>query len=445
MINQQSIDACDKSHFGVFSKPLYDSYCFSRIPATLQKLLGIQTADTLPEDVCGTRNTDFLFCFLLDSFGWSSFEPQAAQSPFLQHFIQQGVVSKLTSQFPSTTTGHVTCIHTGLPVGLSGYYEWFCYDPLVDTVICPLQFSYAYAAGKQPPKINSLRDAGYEATALFSFPSIYEKLKEAGIASYIVQPKEITNTPYSKAVERGAESIGYSSLRDGLNKLVKAYQQTTAQKAYFFFYYPKIDSFGHEFGPEATETVKEIHYCLQQLEFFYQKLLTDLKPKTSLIVTADHGMTSLDPAKILYINQLMPELHERLQANKAGVPILPSGSCRDLFLHIQPGLVNKTVDDLRALLHDKAEVYTTQELLDKGLFGQTNQRLLQRLGTALILPYAPYSVWWHTPYTPAATYRGFHGGLSKQELEIPFLFQNLPLAAYPAAEGDPASAADPVL
>src|SRR5260221_1421133 len=108
MMNEKSIQACTKSHFGPFSKPLYDSYCFSRIPATIQKLFGLTADAALPTDTIEPDTYDFVIFFLLDAFGWNLFERSKDKYPFLKRFVETVRVSMLTSQFPSTTTGHVT-------------------------------------------------------------------------------------------------------------------------------------------------------------------------------------------------------------------------------------------------------------------------------------------------------------------------------------------------
>lgn len=134
----------EQSGFGKnFIKPLYDSYCFSNIPATIQSLLGLTKHTGLPEDVLPSgkyreyKKVVFLF---IDAFGWKFFEKYKSKYPVLQRFVHHGVVSKITAQFPSTTAAEVTTMNTGLPVGESGVYEWFYFEPKLDAVIAPLLF-----------------------------------------------------------------------------------------------------------------------------------------------------------------------------------------------------------------------------------------------------------------------------------------------------------------
>ena len=82
----------------------------------------------------------------------------------------------MTSQFPSTTAAHVTCMHTGLDVGQSGVYEWNYYEPLVDEVISPLLF--AYAGEKER---DTLKRSGIPAEAFFPTQTFYQKLQTRGI------------------------------------------------------------------------------------------------------------------------------------------------------------------------------------------------------------------------------------------------------------------------
>ena len=99
--------------------------------------------------------------FLIDGFGWRFFE-KFQDAPFLQQTTRTGTVTKLTSQFPSTTAAHITTIHTGMPVGEHGIFEWYYYEPTLDRVIAPLLYSFAGT-----PQRDTLKPAGVKASQLF--------------------------------------------------------------------------------------------------------------------------------------------------------------------------------------------------------------------------------------------------------------------------------------
>ena len=96
-----------------FIKPRYGSGGFAGVPSRIC-------------ETCASGEYDAVVLFLVDGFGWCFFE-KFQEMPFLRRLTTGGTLEKLTSQFPSTTAAHITTIHTGLPVGESGIYEWFYY------------------------------------------------------------------------------------------------------------------------------------------------------------------------------------------------------------------------------------------------------------------------------------------------------------------------------
>lgn len=417
MINTRSIQACDAARFGRFKKPLYDSYNFSKIPNTVRALLGCPHDAPLPEDTFRKGSYDFVLLFLIDSFGWHYFQRFSDKYPFLKRFLDEGIVSKLTSQFPSTTTNHMTCMHTGLSVGQSGLYEWFCYDPTLDEVICPFHFSYA-----KDKQCNTLSQAGVNPNELFPFQTTYQRLEEEGIRSVSFQEKSISRSPYSKAMYQGAEAIGYNSLSEGLAKLLRQIRGQK-QKSYYLFYYGKIDGTGHDHGPYSQQVEKEIDKCLCHLEKFWQELATHTK-NGCIIVTADHGMAPIIPEKTYYINQNLPHFNHFIKKNKNGTLLVPCGSSRDMFLHIKEEHLKEAHAELQEALVGIADVHTRDELIQNGLFGPVSDRFLARAGNLVALPYEEQSVWWYEEGRYSNTYHGHHGGLTPLELETIFLFLN---------------------
>jgi predicted AlkP superfamily pyrophosphatase or phosphodiesterase len=146
MLNAASLAAVDAAGWrGPFIRPLNASYSFGNLPHAIQHLLTGEGDLGLPADCFAGQPTraDAVILLFIDGFGWRFLEPRLAHYPALQRLAQSGVVSKLTSLFPSTTSAHVTCIHTGLPPAQSGVYEWFQYEPSLDRMIGTLMFNLA--------------------------------------------------------------------------------------------------------------------------------------------------------------------------------------------------------------------------------------------------------------------------------------------------------------
>jgi hypothetical protein len=137
---------------------------------------------------------------------------------------------------------------------------------------------------------------------------------------------------------------------------------------------------------------------------------------TLLILAADHGQVSVDPATTWFVNELWPDIHRHLRRDRLGRPLAPAGSARDLFLHTAPGERARVVERLREMLGPHADVHATADLVAEGLFAAVpGPRLRERLGDVCVLPAPGQTVWWRERGRFDMRFHGHHGGLTPDE------------------------------
>ena len=392
-----------------FVKPRYDSGGFASFPGLIRSVFeGRQ-----PLQQFNGNYENVVFCFI-DGFGWRHFE-KFGSHPFLDRFSRQGLALKLTSQFPSTTSGHVTCIHTGLNVGQSGIFEWNYYEPLLDAMIVPLLFSFSGTAER-----DQLKSTGIDPRRIYPSGTIYPGLRELGVASTIFQHREYTPSTYSNILFEGATARGYKSLPETVLNLRLALQETGG-KNYYFLYYDRIDSVSHDYGPGSAQVDAEVDMFLHVME---KQFIEKVRPrgKTLFLLSADHGQAEVDPATTVYLNRSFPGFEKFIKTNRRGQLLVPGGSCRDLFLYIKDDLLEQVHQLLEQELEGRADVVLTEDLIRAGYFGpQVSDFFRARAGNLVVLAYRHESVWWFEPGKFEQKYYGHHGGLTPQEMEIPLL------------------------
>lgn len=418
MINHaslQAVAACRQDEN--FAVPLYDTYGFSQVPQTVIHALTGEGVPGLPTSVWGdlpTRYEKVILCFI-DAFGWRFFEQYAERYPFLRRFLDHGVVSKLTTQFPSTTSAHTTTIHSGLPVGQSGIYEWFLYDPSVDRLIVPLL--YAYAGDRER---NTLRKAGLPPETYFPASSIYQQLRERRVDSAIFQSREYTPSPFSDVVCKGAQLAPFKTISEGLVNVVQAVKRATG-KGYYYLYFDGIDSICHLYGPNSPQFEAEIDTYFTAMERHLFEPLVGQVSDTVLLLIADHGQIEVSMDRMLNLRTAAPALAKLIRTNRAGELLVPAGSPRDLFIHIKEEHLEEAAVIAREAVAGRASVYKTQDLIAQGLFGDVSEAFLKRVGDLVVLPHKHEQVWWFESTPPTAGFRGHHGGLAAAEMETIFL------------------------
>ncbi len=420
MLNKKSLEEVEKAKFNknIFIKPLSESYCFSNICDGIEDLLIGKTGSKLPRDVFGEFKKEYknVVLFVIDGFGWSLFDKLQSNNLFPKELLEKSVISQMTAQFPSTTAAELTSIHTGMSVEETGIYEWFYYDKNVDAIISPLLFSVP------PDKTrNSLLNRNIDPKKIFPFQTFYESLNKRGVVSSVFSPQAFNPSVYNEALLKGAKGLWYENIEDGLNALVRGINEEK-NKSYSLFYFDKIDSVGHKKGPFSQESIDEAANFLSKVDGCLEQLTA--KNETLIIFTADHGQIDINPEKTIYLNKLMPGLEDKLLTTKFGKPLIPAGGCRDMFLYVKPEHLESCYKDLTLKLNKVAVVYKTSDLVEMGFWpNKLNLSLLnERVGNIIIIPNNENLVWWNnTEEQFTIKHIGHHGGLSKEEMLIPFI------------------------
>src|SRR3954454_667410 len=173
----------------------------------------------IARELDGTRRVAVV---LLDAFGWR-FVERHAEHPLLRRVARDGLLAPMASQFPSTTTAHVTTMHTGLPVEAHGLYEWRVWEPAAGAVIVPL------LVGDDP---------GFDARAalLPEGPSFYQRLAaRVGAASTVFSPARFSPSGFDRVAIRGARLVPY----DDLSVIAPP---ASEDKSYIYIYWDMIDA-----------------------------------------------------------------------------------------------------------------------------------------------------------------------------------------------------------
>ncbi len=417
MLNSASIVAVDAAGWrGPFIRPLYDSYCFSNLPALAQHVLTGNGDLGMPADVLGAlpRRHESVVLFFVDGLGWRFIEPRLERYPFLQHMLKEGAVSKITSMFPSTTSAHTTAIHTGLPPAQSGVYEWHQYCDQLDRIITPLMFAYPRDKVR-----DTLVNEGLKAADVFPARTIYQHLARAGVKSHVFITRDLSRSVPTRALCDGASILPYKTFPEALVNLAQQLRRRV-HPTYYFFYFSNIDTVCHDYGPASPQVDAEIDAFFTALERVLMPAARD--SKALLLITADHGQVEIDPKATLYLNHIVPGFKRYIAVNRLGEWLVPAGSPRDFFIHIQPHLLDEAQQAFERALSGKGLVLKTQALIDAGFFGpQPNETFMKRVGNLVVLPFKGESAYYYERDFFENRFHGHHGGLTREEMEIPLL------------------------
>lgn len=409
-----------------FVYPQYDGRSLYNVVPTIFNLFGIvNRRKSLPIGLFKkyiNKNNKIIF-FLIDGFGFNHCETFSKELEFLKHLASKGNVFSITSIFPSTTASCLTTLATGLAPCEHGLFEWNMYIKEIDRVIQTLPFC---EAGKNA-KNESLKKEGVSPNILLEkgIKTTFQLLSKNNVGSYVFLHQSIANSTYSLLVSQGAVIVPYATIFDLFPQIIKVLNSEKGP-AFLDVYFADIDSAEHKFGPYSKEHILELKIFFEELgSGFIKSFNKETARNITAIITSDHGQIPIDPKKTIYLNR-DKKTAKSFTLSRNGKPVLPWGSPRDVFLAIADDKKEEVFAYLINKYKNTAKIMKTEEAIKMGLFGppdggvKPSRRFLERVGDVLILPYGGETIWYEHVKGDLLEFLGHHGGLSKEEMLVPF-------------------------
>ncbi len=364
--------------------PAYSSASLANLLPSVGAKLGLPGAD-----VIGLRESRRYVVLLVDGLGWDLLQRHREDVPYLGGLLGRG--SRMTSGVPSTTVTSLASLGTGLPPGQHGMAGYTCRVPETGEILNALLWESAVAPLEFQPK-----------------PVYFERLRDAGVAVSSVAPARFAGSGLTLAALRGPEFFGVLDERDEELRIELICRRSRAGGASVVYAYEReLDHTGHKRGCGSWQWLSHLH----RIDDFCARLRERLDDDVRLIVTADHGMLDIDPAKRLVIED-EPEL-------MAGVrDIAGEGRLRQLYSPAKS--VAGVAQRWAQLLGERAWVRTRDEAVAQGWFGPMDETVAKRFGDVLVAMRTDWAVM-SRKWPGELSLVGMHGSLTAAEMYVPLL------------------------
>lgn len=398
-----------------FLYPDYTGQSILNIPGTISNLLGAPTfgAPPLRPEIFSKLGGPYRRVVLLvvDALALHSLRSwmQHPDTAVWLRLSESGILAPLSSVVPSTTCAALTSIWTAKAPGehgVVGYEMWLKEYGMVANMITHSPFSFAGQAG-------SLRNADFNPTEFLHSVTLGSHLSAHGTKSYAMQPAYILGSGLSEMFFPDVKRIGYYSTSDLWITLRELLQATTNERTFVWVYWPDVDTLAHRFGP-GDERVRyefaDLSRAFEQL--FLRELSLETRSETLFVLSADHGQlhTEKDPH---YDLRNHPNLTRRLH-------MLPTGENRLIYLYTRPGQIEAVREYIERTWPNQFAIIESAYAQESGLFGrgELSARLAERIGDLIVAARGSAYWWWGARENPLL---GRHGGLSPEEMLVPFL------------------------
>lgn len=397
--------------------PDYHGQSILNIPSSVCTLLGAPPLASSPlrGDILAPLGDDLstVLLILMDALAFHRLQAWLAEDDpaVWNRLAERGVFAPITSVAPSTTSVALPTLWTGASpaqLGLAGYEMWLQEYGVVANMIQHIPSSYyGNHAG--------LEQAGFAAESFLPVEPLPAHLQRHGVTTHVFQNYDIIHSGMSRMFFGDAVLHPISSPADLWASVRALMTERAGERKYVWVYWSGVDGLSHVYGPDDERIRWEFKLFSQAFEgMFLDRLPAGARQGSAVILTADHGQIATDKRALNYtLMGQHPDFLEMLHMK-------PTGENRLAYLYVRPGCEGDVRAYIDAHWPGQFQVIDSAAALAGGLFGpgQPHPQMAGRTGELVVAARGDAYWWWGNLPNPLV---GRHGGLSEQEMIVPFL------------------------
>ena len=295
----------------------------------------------------------------------------------------------MDSGFPTTTASALATLTTGTRAGQHGLVGYSVLDVEHDRLVNQL-------SGWE----------GLDPHVWQGRSTAFEQAVDAGLRATAILPTRYHDSPFTRAVLRGAAFVSGVTIADRL-AAAAALLATPGAPQLIYVYVYELDKAGHAHGSESQQWTA----ALEELDAAVRDFT--LPRDVGLIVTADHGMVDV-AAHNQVVFDTVPELTDGV-AHIGGEP-------RCLQLYFAPDADRAATI---AAWHDSEDsrswVVTREEAIAAGWFGEVRPEVVSRIGDLIVAARKSIAYYQSTASARSMAMIGQHGSWSAAEVRVPLV------------------------
>lgn len=324
---------------------------------------------------------------LVDGLGKNVIDEFAKKRNFVTEFEY---LRTLSATFPSTTAASLTTLGTGLPVGEHGMVGYTMRVP---------------HSGKPERILNALKwDERVDPEIWQPNETLFQRAMRSGIAVSHIAAARYENSGFTRAALRGAAYKKANTISEQITATVEALRQPGS---FAYVYLNDVDEASHAHGMGSERFLK----ALEKVEQLISGLMRELPSRIRIWITSDHGMINKQEHVVIgKNNDLLNDVN------------LMAGEPRVRYLYISPDAIEEVKSRWLEFFGPKITLKTRSEAISEKLFGETvSEKYIERIGDLIIIANDELILVEQEREMLQIAMVGHHGGLTKNEVEIPLL------------------------